>query len=244
MAISKDLPATLKAIQVRNYRSLRHVDLRFDGNFHVLVGPNGSGKSALLDAIAFLSDYIDLGPELAVKKRTRNFQDLIWGRPAQESGFELAAEFTVGDHELRFELQVEEFGGGVRVAVENGYLGHLKPDEFAESAGSNSICGSDQAAGRKQRQAFGRRKEISNMGNVMNVLWFSPDNADNRKLLFECDHRDDDRSAIGLLSGLSDVNSLDDEENWDFSNLEQIGDALTRRGVQRLQLDSRKLRQA
>ena len=87
--------ATLRAIQARNYRSLRHVDLRFEGNFHVLVGPNASGKSTLLDAVAFLTDYVKLGLDRAVAKRTRNFQDLVWGRPAESSSFELAAEFVV-----------------------------------------------------------------------------------------------------------------------------------------------------
>ena len=103
-------PATLKAIQARGYRSLRHVDLRFDGNFNVLVGPNGSGKSTLLDAIAFLSDYIQQGLERAVGRRTRNFQDLVWGRPTRSPGFELAFEFEVGARELRYELRVEESG--------------------------------------------------------------------------------------------------------------------------------------
>ena len=90
-------PTALNAIQARNYRSLKHVDLRFDGNLHVLVGPNGSGKSTLLDAIAFLSDYMNLGLERAVEKRTQNFLDLVWGRGARSPGFELAAELTVGD---------------------------------------------------------------------------------------------------------------------------------------------------
>ena len=78
MVTSVAPPAALNAIQIRNYRSLRHVDLRFNGNLHVLVGPNGSGKSALLDAMAFLSDYMNLGLKRAVGKRTPNFQDLVW----------------------------------------------------------------------------------------------------------------------------------------------------------------------
>ncbi|MYA89910.1 MAG: AAA family ATPase [Boseongicola sp. SB0662_bin_57] len=237
-------PATLKAIQARGYRCLKHVDLRFDGNFHVLVGPNGSGKSTLLDAIAFLSDYMNLGLERAVGRRTRNFQDLVWGRPARSPGFELAVEFTVGDQELRYELRVEESDEGVRVAAENGYLGRLTPEEFSASAGTNSICKGDLASGRRQRQVFGQDTETIGQDMVQDVLWFRPMNKDLSRILFARDHPSDDRSAIGFLSVLRGLIPPADEEKLDFSFLEQFGDALTRRGAQFLQLDSKILRQA
>ena len=35
----------VRCIQALNYRCLRDVDVRLDGNFHILVGPNASGKS-------------------------------------------------------------------------------------------------------------------------------------------------------------------------------------------------------
>ena len=239
--------ATLKAIQARGYRSLKHVNLRFDGNFYVLVGPNGSGKSTLLDAIAFLSDYMNLGLERAVEKRTRNFLDLVWGCGARSPGFELAVEFTVGDQELRYELAVEDAGDGVRVAAENGFLGRLTPEEFKESTESLSICKGDQASGRKQRQVFGQDIEIfdqDDQDTVQDVLWFNPVNKSLRRIVFVRDHPKNDRGAIRFLSVLRGLMPIDDEAEWDFSNLEQIGDALTRRGVQFLQLDSRKLTQA
>ena len=152
-------------------------------------------------------------------------------------GFELAVEFTVGNQELHYELRIEESGNGVRVAVENGYIGHLTPEEFAESAGSDSISKSDQASGGRQRQVIGR-------STVNDVLWFRPVNKDPRKVSFARDSRGDDRSAIGILSVLRGFMPLVDEEKLDVSNLDQIGDALTRCRVQSLQLDIGKLRQA
>ncbi len=234
----------LKAIQARGYRSLKRVDLRFDGNFYVLVGPNGSGKSTLLDAIAFLSDYISFGLERAVGKRTRNFQDLAWGRPARSPGFELAVEFEVGDHELRYELRVEESGDGVKVVLENGYLARLAPEEFAKSARSSSICIGGQASGSKRRQVFGQSKEDLDQHPAGDFLWFRPENMDNNRFLVARQDSGNDRSAFGFLSALHGLRLPTDEEKLDFAILGQIGDALTRRGVQCLQLDSRKLRQA
>lgn len=229
-------PATLRALQARGYRSLKHVDLRFDGNLCVLVGPNGSGKSTLLDVIAFLSDYVNLGLERAVQKRTRNFMDLVWGRGTRAPGFELAVEFTVGDQELRYELCVEDVGNGVRAALENGFLGHLTPEEFAESKNSRSIV---QTSGREQRQIFGLEwSQDTNKGQ----FWFSPENMGARKLFLSYG-TGNDRSAIGSLSLLPEFLDLPDNRELDFRSLKRL-DTLTRHGVQCLQLDSRKLRQA
>ena len=84
----------IRRIQALNYRCFRHVDVSLD-RFHVLVGPNASGKSTLFDVVAFISDMIRGGLETAVKNRTRNFQDLAWGRPRVEPGFELAVEMML-----------------------------------------------------------------------------------------------------------------------------------------------------
>lgn len=237
MVTSESPPATLRAIQVRGYRSLKHVDLRLDGNFHVLVGPNGSGKSTLLDVIAFLTDYMNLGLERAVEKRTRNFQDLVWGRPAQSPGFELAFEFTVGDQELRYELRVEDAGDGVRVAFENGYLGCLTPEEFAESTGSCSIV---RRSGRSQRQIFGLER---NRDRDRDLLWFRSDSTDAHSIRYRRS-LGNDQSAIGILSTLHQFLQFPGNIKMDFSGSTRIMETLTRLGVQFLQLDSRELRRA
>ena len=229
-------PTALTAIQARNYRSLRHVDLRFDGNLHVLVGPNGSGKSTLLDAIAFLSDHMNLGLKRAVEKRTQNFQDLVWGRPVRSPSFELAVEFTVGDQELRYELRIEDSGDGFRVAVENGYLARLTPNEFKESIGSSSIV---EVSRRKQRQIFGVERQLDEDNDH---LWFRSENKGAHRFIVSYGPGHD-RGAIGVLSTLSEVLQISDKLEMDFSSLKRL-EPLTRRGVQSLQLDSRKLRQA
>ena len=84
----------IRRIQALNYRCLRHVDVTLD-RFHVMVGPNASGKSTLFDAVAFLGDLVADGLDAALERRTRNFQDLVWGRPKDGLGFELAAEFDI-----------------------------------------------------------------------------------------------------------------------------------------------------
>ena len=123
----------IQRIQVLNYRCLRFVDLDLD-RFHVMVGPNASGKSTLLDAITFLGDMIRDGLEAAIERRTRNFQDLVWDRPDDRIGFELAVEFAVPDdiakklpsdrcyRVFRYEIAIRESDGDWRITSERGQL--------------------------------------------------------------------------------------------------------------------------
>ena len=96
----------IRRIQALNYRSLRHVDVSL-GRRQVLAGPNGSGKSTLIGAIEFLRDFVRDGPEAAVRGHTDEFRDLVWGRPADDPGFELAVEFDL-PAECRDQLPAEK----------------------------------------------------------------------------------------------------------------------------------------
>ena len=125
----------IRRIQALNYRCLRYVDVGFEGSFHILIGPNASGKSTLLDVIGFLGDLIRDGLDAAVDRRTRNFQDLVWGRPRRNPGFELAVEFEIQEalqHKLpemedyrffRYEVSIREGNDGLGIASEGGFLG-------------------------------------------------------------------------------------------------------------------------
>lgn len=81
----------IRRIQARDYRCLRDVDVRLS-RFQVLTGANGTGKSTLFDALSFLGDLVHHGVEEAVGGRTRNFQDLVFRRPAEDLAFRLAVE--------------------------------------------------------------------------------------------------------------------------------------------------------
>ena len=123
----------IRRIQALNYRCLRYVDVELD-RFHVLVGPNASGKSTLFDVVAFLGDLVSTGLEAAVARRTSNFQDLVWERPKDALGFELAVEFDIPEplrkllpqerdyRVFRYEVAVRETDGDIRIDSERGLL--------------------------------------------------------------------------------------------------------------------------
>lgn len=130
----------IRRIQALNFRCLRYVDLRLN-RFHVLIGPNASGKSTLFDAIAFLGDLVTHGLDKAVRKRTANFQDLAWGRPEGDIGFELAIEVDV-PRELRlrlpkeqdfrvfrYEIAIRDDDRGLRISSERALLMPLRRTE-------------------------------------------------------------------------------------------------------------------
>ena len=123
----------IRRIQVLNYRCLRHLDIAVD-RMHLLTGPHGSGKSTLFDAITFLGDLVRDDPGAAVSSRTDDFRDLVWGRPREDPGFELAVEFEIPDAcrdalpaekdfgIYRYEVVVECDAVGARIAAERGIL--------------------------------------------------------------------------------------------------------------------------
>ena len=133
----------IRRLQVLNYRGLRYLDLRL-APFQILVGRNASGKSTVLDAVAFLRDLITSGLEPAVEQRTRNFRDLVWGRPTEDPGFELAVECGLAardpetppdsedDRVFRYEVAIREVDGAPRITAERGLLGPLGASDFGK----------------------------------------------------------------------------------------------------------------
>ncbi len=69
-----DVPR-IESFTVRNYRALRHLEMKNLTPLTVLLGPNGSGKSTVFDAFAFLSECFTVGLRSAWDRRNR-FREL------------------------------------------------------------------------------------------------------------------------------------------------------------------------
>src|SRR3990172_919781 len=79
-------------VEALNYRSLRYVRQEL-ARFHVLVGPNASGKTTFLDVVSFLGRLVADGPQEAIRERSPNPRDLLFGR--QGKRFELAVQAAI-----------------------------------------------------------------------------------------------------------------------------------------------------
>lgn len=82
----------IRRIEIENFRGVRKmaVDLR---EFQVLVGANGSGKSSLLDALAFVGDFMRDGLDAAFAARTNNPETLFYGK--KFGSIKIAVEFDL-----------------------------------------------------------------------------------------------------------------------------------------------------
>ena len=149
----------LRRLKVKNYKSLRNLDLRL-GRLNVLVGPNAAGKSNILDCLAFLS-------ELATWRGTRSgsepegpfeergeFGDIVWGGDKQQSvSFELQGTFG---------LHGSAVSAKYSVGINAGYADTAEiREELALTAGSDEPIftrdpnqvyynGSNRSVGRQQ----------------------------------------------------------------------------------------------
>lgn len=130
-------------VQARNYRNLRDVRVPLR-DFQLLVGKNASGKSTFMDVIAFMSDYLAVGLEKTVERRSADPRALVWQGTGDR--FELAIEAAVpaevnerpdGLEAIRYRLAVEvgDRPGECRVADESLVLapdgGYPPPDNGA-----------------------------------------------------------------------------------------------------------------
>jgi predicted ATPase len=88
-------PVMITLVEARSYRCLHYVSTPLR-QFQILVGPNGSGKSAFMDVLGFIRDFVSFTIQYAVKERTDNFHDLVYGR--EDSSFDLAIEAQIPEN--------------------------------------------------------------------------------------------------------------------------------------------------
>ncbi|MEN9362436.1 MAG: hypothetical protein RL095_3971 [Verrucomicrobiota bacterium] len=133
--------ASIEEIKIKNYKALRHVEMKGIPRLCFLVGANGSGKSTFFDAFSFLKDSIRDNVSVALNKRggfdqvvTRDSEGPIeMSFKFRESGGRLATyELSVGLNEQRrpvVKREVLKFRRGTR-----GQAWHFL--DFTEGQGS------------------------------------------------------------------------------------------------------------
>jgi predicted ATPase len=80
--------------RVKNYLSLREVDLELRPRKNIIVGPNMSGKSNLIDCFKFLTHMVTTGLNKAFLDRG-GFSEVVWkGSDESRISFQVVAEFA------------------------------------------------------------------------------------------------------------------------------------------------------
>lgn len=119
----------LKRLIVKNYRSLRELDISLRP-LMVLVGPNASGKSNLLDVFRLVRDSAQGGIQHAYEQR-RAHGSLIWNGDQSESiVIEIVGDVKVDSHAEAVHYQI----GGIPKADGRGFSESGRTAAFNGSA--------------------------------------------------------------------------------------------------------------
>ena len=96
----------IKKIRVRNFRSLRDVELHLGGR-NILIGPNKSGKTSLLDAFSFLAQAVFLGDIGKALDQRGGLVSVLW-KGEQRLSDVLGPAFNVIEWEIQGEVAGRE----------------------------------------------------------------------------------------------------------------------------------------
>ncbi len=70
----------LVKLRVKNFKSLRNVEIEFPTKLTILIGPNGSGKTALIEALELLHDIVEYRRGRIVNPFIKwwNYRSIVW----------------------------------------------------------------------------------------------------------------------------------------------------------------------
>jgi predicted ATPase len=110
----------IKKLQVKNYKSLKSLDLEL-GRRNLLVGPNMSGKSNLLDCFKFLTQMCISGVTTALLNRG-GYPEVVWkGDDNGLISFRLVTEDEASEKSSEYEITITGTQKGL-VSIEKEHL--------------------------------------------------------------------------------------------------------------------------
>jgi predicted ATPase len=108
-------------LQVKNYLSLRDVDLQLNPRNNIFVGPNMAGKSSLIDCFRFLTQMVTNGLQQALLDRG-GFLEVVWnGGHQNRIRLHLTAENNDTNDIYGYDITILGSATGV-IAVEKEHL--------------------------------------------------------------------------------------------------------------------------
>ena len=133
----------LERLEVRNYKSLRDVKVRFE-QFNVLVGLNASGKSNIIDCLLLVSESLQVFGNISqILERRGGFKHVVF---QGEEEFDVKVAFSVGKNKCEYymkatEEMVEERWlkiNGREFIKEQRYTGKYLREDYSEVAFSGA----------------------------------------------------------------------------------------------------------
>jgi predicted ATPase len=91
----------LKAVEISNFKSIKHVRIEELGKINVFFGPNNSGKSSILQAIALLAQSSGRQPIYDGNfVKLSKFENVVFGKDPRNN-IEISVKFKLSEEEVR-----------------------------------------------------------------------------------------------------------------------------------------------
>ncbi|MDE1810875.1 MAG: SMC family ATPase, partial [Candidatus Micrarchaeota archaeon] len=113
----------IESIELKNWKTHGHTELRFQKGVNVLIGVMGAGKSSVMDAISF--GLFGTFPSLTHKRVS--LEDLISNRPEQKDESEVKINFTVGGDRYSVTRKISKKEGSTARLDKNGSYVQTQP---------------------------------------------------------------------------------------------------------------------
>jgi len=95
----------IKSIHIKNYKSLKNVEIDNIGNFNVFIGKNNSGKSAIFEIMRFLQLFINNNFDEGVFKREYNINDFSDAKFNKDKPISIELLF---DNKIRYKIESDD----------------------------------------------------------------------------------------------------------------------------------------
>ncbi|MDE1832961.1 MAG: SMC family ATPase [Candidatus Micrarchaeota archaeon] len=118
----------IESVELRNWKTHGHTELRFQKGVNVLIGVMGAGKSSVMDAISF--GLFGTFPSLTHKRVSLG--NLISNRPEQKDDSEVRINFTVGEDRYTVTRKITRKEGSTARLDRNGSYVQTQPERVNE----------------------------------------------------------------------------------------------------------------
>ncbi|VVB95504.1 DNA replication and repair protein RecF [uncultured archaeon] len=133
----------IEKLHIENYKSIKNIDLRLNGNFNILIGKNNVGKSNIIDSLMFISEIITEMDIERVLNSWGGYEQIVFGSDNKKRiAFDLEISLSYDDKKSLFyklslqDVSFEEFDKDIsnrikyRIELSNKVRASLDKEEI------------------------------------------------------------------------------------------------------------------
>ncbi len=133
----------IEKLHIENYKSIKNIDLHFNGNSNILIGKNNVGKSNIIDSLMFISEVVTEWEIERVLNSWGGYEQIVFGSDNKKRiAFDLEISLSYEDKKSLFsklslqDVSLEDFDKNIsnrlkyRVELSNTVRASLSQEEI------------------------------------------------------------------------------------------------------------------